>query len=221
MIDIVHEDEALIVLNKPAGLLSVPGRGPEHADCLSARVQAQRPDALVVHRLDMDTSGLIVMAKGPAMQRRLSQSFAQRETHKTYTAWVWGHPAPADDPATWQAIDLPLIVDWPNRPKSKVCFEQGKPSLTHWRPAPHDLDSPWAGAHSRLELSPVTGRSHQLRVHLLAIGHPILGDPLYGRDGDDDAVALAAPRLLLHATRLALPHPISGDNVEWTSPPPF
>ena len=219
----VYEDDALIVLDKPSGLLSVPGRGPDKADCLSARVQAQCPQALVVHRLDMDTSGLIVMAKTPTAQRRLSESFAKRETHKRYIAVVWGQPIGAQTPAEWQTIDLPLVVDWPNRPKSKVCFEHGKPSITRWRilrNAPGE-SQPWPG-HSRLELEPVTGRSHQLRVHLLSLGHPILGDPLYGKALDgSDAVWRAAPRLLLHATTLSLPHPITGDAMTWTSHVPF
>lgn len=222
-LDIVYEDDCLLVLNKPSGLLSVPGRGPDKADCLSSRVQAVHPNALVVHRLDMDTSGLIVMAKGLDMQRRLSGSFAQRDTHKTYTALVWGHISVPQPEQAWQTIDLPLLVDWPNRPKSKVCPEQGKPSLTHWRlqhtgPANGAITVPY----SRLELHPVTGRSHQLRVHMLSLGHPILGDPLYGAAFQGhDGVMRAAPRLMLHATALSLPHPATGDRMAWTSPPPF
>ncbi|WP_208299904.1 pseudouridine synthase, partial [Aquabacterium sp. A08] len=173
-----HADDALLVLDKPAGLLSVPGRGPEHADCLSARVQALYPDALVVHRLDMATSGLVLMARGPEAQRTLSRAFAERRVHKRYVAVVAGQPDPAGaDADGWCEIHLPLIVDWPNRPKSKVDFALGKPSHTRWRLAP-DAPSAVAGAAAgptaRLELEPVTGRSHQLRVHLQALGHPIL-----------------------------------------------
>lgn len=207
---VVYADNCLLVLDKPSGLLSVPGRGPDRADCLSARVQRVWADALVVHRLDMDTSGLLVMARGPAAQRKLSEAFAKRRTHKRYQAVVWGSPTPADG---WQTIDLPLVVDWPNRPRSKVCPTSGKPSLTRWRvvgagPVP---------ASTRLLLEPVTGRSHQLRVHLLASGHPILGDNLYAHP---EALA-ASPRLLLHACELALPHPMDDRPMQFDSPPPF
>ncbi len=214
---LVHADEALLVLDKPSGLLSVPGRGPEHADCLSARVQAVYPEALVVHRLDMDTSGLLVMARGPEAQRQLSLAFAQRRVNKRYEAVVAGLPciqASASDP--WQAVRLPLIVDWPQRPRSKVCFQYGKPSLTQWHrlgDAPH----PDGVVASRLALWPHTGRSHQLRVHMQAIGHPILGDRLYA----PPALQQAAPRLLLHACHLALPHPVSGQRLAFDSPAPF
>lgn len=197
---LIYADDALLVFDKPAGLLSVPGRGPENADCLSARAQALWPDALVVHRLDMGTSGLLVMARGLKAQRTLSHAFAQRQVHKRYVAVVAGTPQPTQpDDEGWSEIDLPLIVDWPNRPKSKVDFTLGKPSRTSWRlhadPANASIEA------TRLELEPVTGRSHQLRVHLQAMGHPILGDELYA----DDTALAAAPRLLLHACWLALP----------------
>jgi len=215
-LSVLHADEALLVLDKPAGLLSVPGRGPENTDCLSARAQAAYPDALIVHRLDMGTSGLIVMARGPAAQSALSVAFARREVYKRYQAIVAGHPddSQADDQG-WSDIRLPLIVDWPNRPKSKVCLETGKPSHTRWRL----LGQEQAGGleASRLELEPVTGRSHQLRLHLQAIGHPILGDELYA----DEAALAAAPRLLLHACAIDLPHPITGERLRFKSPAPF
>lgn len=217
-IGIVWADAHLIVLDKPTGMLSVPGKGPNGVDCLSARVQAVWPDAQVVHRLDMATSGLIVMARGAAMQRALSMAFAQRQTVKRYEAVVHGHPcAPqtADDSATdgWHTIDLPLIIDWPNRPRSKVCPHTGKPSLTRWQV----LDGGATSPHTRLALEPVTGRSHQLRVHLMTLGHPILGDALYA---SGDALA-ASPRLLLHATELSLPHPATGQALHWHSAAPF
>jgi tRNA pseudouridine32 synthase/23S rRNA pseudouridine746 synthase len=220
MLNIVDEDDDFIVLDKPSGLLSVPGRGPDKADCLSARVQAVRPGALVVHRLDMDTSGLLIMAKTPQAQSALSKSFAQRLTHKRYSALVWGRPqAQSED---WQVIDLPLIIDWPNRPKNKVCWEEGRPSTTRWRIANPSENASLEVPHTRLDLEPITGRSHQLRVHLLSLGHPILGDTLYGQDFEGtDAVARAAPRLMLHAAYLSLPHPTKGTALEWTSPPPF
>jgi tRNA pseudouridine32 synthase/23S rRNA pseudouridine746 synthase len=216
---VIDEREDLLVFDKPCGLLSVPGRGPDKQDCLSSRAIARWPDAKVVHRLDMDTSGLIVMARGLEMQRALSQAFADRRTAKTYTAVVWGNLRHPGEPDAWHTIDAPLIVDWPNRPKSKVCGETGKPSTTLWR-AVDDPNLPLD--RTRLELRPITGRSHQLRVHLLSIGHPILGDPLYGPGfGGSDAVCRAAPRLMLHATELRLEHPSTGVALDWTSPAPF
>lgn len=216
----VAVDEHLLVLNKPSGLLSVPGRGPENADCLSARAQTQWPDARVVHRLDMATSGLMVMARGADAQRTLSEAFAKRHTHKRYEAVVTGHvddTAHPTDADGWHTTDLPLVVDWPNRPRSIVCHTLGKPSLTRWRVIEHGVKGQHSGGHTRLALEPVTGRSHQLRVHLLALGHPILGDMLYGPAGHP----AEAPRLLLHATRLRLPHPVTGQPVEWHNPAPF
>lgn len=210
---LVHADAALLVFDKPAGLLAVPGRGEDKQDCLAARAQAEFPDARVVHRLDMATSGLIVLARGAPAQRALNLAFEKRQVHKQYEAVVAGRlePAVTDDP--WNLIDLPLIVDWPNRPRSIVDHAIGKPSRTRWRVLGHD---PQAGT-TRVLLEPVTGRSHQLRVHLLALGHPILGDPLYA----PAAARVAAPRLLLHARRLALFHPVTGEPLVFDSPPPF
>lgn len=206
-------DDALLVFDKPAGLLAVPGRGPERQDCLAARAQARWPDARVVHRLDMATSGLIAMARGLPAQRALSLAFEQRRVHKQYVAVVHGHLAAPDGPDGWGEINLPLIVDWPNRPRSIVDHQAGKPSRTRWCVLAHAPD----GRHTRVLLEPVTGRSHQLRVHLQALGHPILGDPLYAPPPARDA----APRLLLHAQRLALFHPLRGDPVVVDCPPPF
>lgn len=191
-IPLVHLDAHLVVADKPAGLLSVPGRGPHKADCLAARVAAQVPDALPVHRLDLGTSGLLVLGRGAFMHQQLSKAFEQRQVHKRYQAVV--HGLLADDSGE---IDLPLLVDWPHRPRQQVNRLQGKPSLTRWRVLSRDAN---AGL-SRLALEPVTGRSHQLRVHLAAIGHPILGDELYA----PPAVHAAAARLLLHADALSLP----------------
>lgn len=215
-IEVIHVDEHLIVLNKPAGLLSVPGRGPDNADCLSARVQSSYPDALVVHRLDMGTSGLLLMARGPQAQSQLSRAFASRQVHKQYEAVVLGRPqtqAGADD---WNDIELPLIVDWPNRPRSKVDWKDGKPSHTRWRVLQVE-DAAFGLTSTRLRLEPVTGRSHQLRVHLQAIGHPILGDELYANETGLNA----APRLLLHAMRLEVPHPQTGELMVFESLAPF
>lgn len=206
--DILYQDDALLVIDKPAGLLSVPGRGPANADSLASRVQTRFPDARIVHRLDMATSGLILMAHGAEMERRLSIAFQHRTVEKRYVAVVAGRPTPESG-----EITLPLIADWPNRPRQKVDRELGKPSLTGYTVLEYDSGS----NTSRVELRPHTGRTHQLRVHLQAIGHPILGDELYA----DDAARLAAPRLMLHATTLSLPHPLTGETLTLESPPPF
>jgi tRNA pseudouridine32 synthase/23S rRNA pseudouridine746 synthase len=197
----IHIDEELLVLDKPAGLLAVPGR--TEPDCLSARAQALWADALVVHRLDQATSGLMVMARGAVAQRQLSADFAARRVHKTYVAIVQG--LLREDSGL---IELPVGADWPNRPRQKVDPSHGKPSLTLWWVLERD---PAAGT-TRLALEPVTGRTHQLRVHLQAIGHPIVGDALYGQ---------AAGRLMLHADRLELPHPAGGGRINLLSKPPF
>ena len=207
-LDIVHIDESLLVVNKPGGLLAVPGRGAGKEDCLASRVQSVYPDALVVHRLDMETSGLMVLARSKAMHRLLSILFQNRQVEKRYIAVVDG----ALEPACGE-IDLPLITDWPNRPLQKVDHEIGKPSLTRYRAVAYDATSD----STRVELEPETGRSHQLRVHLMTLGHPILGDSLYA-----GAEARAkAERLLLHATYLAFAHPASGERVAFASAAPF
>lgn len=209
----VHADVCLLVLDKPAGLLSVPGRGPDKQDCLSARVQAVYPDALIVHRLDMSTSGLIVMARGTDAQRQLSRAFEQRSVGKRYEAVVQGLLTPSAAPDGWGVVELPIAADWPNRPLRIVDAGRGQPSTTRWRVIAHDAQ---AGT-TRLELEPVTGRSHQLRVHLKALGHPVMGDALYGPPPVRDA----APRLLLHARSLALTHPLTGEALQFHSPVPF
>jgi tRNA pseudouridine32 synthase/23S rRNA pseudouridine746 synthase len=203
---LLYVDEQLLVLDKPAGLLAVPGRGADKQDCLSLRAQRLWPDARVVHRLDMATSGLFVMARGLAMQRMLSRAFEERVVDKRYEAIVHGAMA-ADE----GEIALPLMADWPNRPLQKVDREQGKPSVTRWRVLERLAD------RTRLALEPVTGRTHQLRVHLQAIGHPILGDALYA----PPALQALAPRLLLHACALRLAHPATGEALAFESPAPF
>lgn len=204
-----YVDDALLVLEKPAGLLSVPGLGPDKQDCLSARVQRHYADALIVHRLDMSTSGLMLMARGKAAQSILSRSFAERRVTKRYEALVEG--VVPETAAAWNDIDLPIALDWPNRPLRIVPAQGGKPSHTRWRVAGRPTPST-----TRLELEPVTGRSHQLRVHLQAIGHPIVGDPLYGSDGPT-----AAARLMLHATRIAFAHPATTEPMVFSSTPDF
>ncbi len=201
--DLVHCDGTLLVVNKPAGLLAVPGRGEDKQDCLSARLQQEFPDALVVHRLDMPTSGLIVFARGVEMQRRLSQMFRERVVAKRYVAVVAGRLE-----LGLGEVSLPLICDWPNRPRQMVDHALGKPSLTRYRVLG------FSGDTTRVELEPITGRSHQLRVHMASIGHPILGDALYGD-------AASAPRLLLHASSLSFAHPVDGEPLNFVSPPPY
>lgn len=216
MIVPLHLDDWLVVADKPAGLLSVAGRGPAGEDCLHARVRRQWPDALVVHRLDLATSGLMVFARGIEAQRTVSRAFASREVDKRYVAVVAGVPRPRDPDADgWSVIDLPLAADWPARPRQKVDSAHGRPSLTRWR-AIADAPGPW-GAGTLVELQPVTGRSHQLRVHLAAIGHPVVGDALYA----PEPLARAASRLLLHAEELALAHPADGRRLSWRSGAPF
>jgi tRNA pseudouridine32 synthase/23S rRNA pseudouridine746 synthase len=204
---VLHVDDDCIVVDKPSGLLSVPGRGAHLQDCMATRVRSLFGDALVVHRLDMATSGLMLFARGIEVQRRLSRAFAQREVHKRYVAVVHGHVDAAQG-----EIDLPLIADWPNRPLQKVDHEHGKPSLTRWRAiGAEEAD------RTRLELEPVTGRAHQLRVHLLAIGHPIVGDALYA----PPEVLAGADRLLLHAAQLRFAHPVGGEPIVIESHVPF
>lgn len=213
-IDLIHEDAHLLVLNKPAGLLCVPGRGEDKQDCLSARAMRRWPDALVVHRLDMATSGLVLMARGAAMQRALGDAFAERRVHKRYEAIVDGAMPVQDE---WSVIDAPLMADWPNRPLQKV-DPAGKPSLTRWRALSSSSSAPDGNTQaSHLLLEPLTGRSHQLRVHLLSIGHPILGDALYGSAD----VRARAPRLLLHASELGFVHPVTQQSLCLQSPSGF
>ncbi len=202
----VHHDSQLIVVDKPAGLPAVPGRSADLQDCAASRVQRDWPDALVVHRLDMPTSGLLLFARGVDMQRRLSRAFAERAVHKKYVAVVSGLL-----PEISGLIDLPIAADWPNRPRQQVDRVKGKPSITRWRVIA------WDATSTRVELEPLTGRTHQLRVHLAAIGHPIIGDRLYA----PEAVQTMAPRLMLHASELNFAHPGTGVPVQLKSAPPF
>lgn len=205
-LNLLYADAHLLAVDKPSGLLSVPGRGERMADCLISRVQLRHPEAMVVHRLDMDTSGIVLMGRGPDAQRSLSQLFMGRQVDKRYEALVHG-VLQADD----GEIDLPLITDWPRRPRQKVDAVQGKPSLTRFRVMER------LGSTTRVSLEPVTGRSHQLRVHLMALGHPIVGDDLYGPAGD----RAAAGRLMLHACHISLPHPDTGALLSVSCPTPF
>ena len=207
-IQVVYVDDDLIAVDKPAGLLAVPGRGADKQDCVITRVQVDWPDARVVHRLDMATSGLMLLARGIGMQRALSQMFAQRQVIKRYVAVVAGQLHAASG-----CIDLPIAADWPQRPLQRVDDTLGKPALTHWRVLHRNV----LGDFTRVELQPVTGRTHQLRVHLQAIGHAILGDALYA----PETVRLRADRLLLHACELELPHPGHGRLLTLRSDVPF
>ena len=203
-LDVIHEDAELLLVNKPTGLLSVPGRGEHLADCLLSRVQAAFPTALLVHRLDRDTSGVMVFALTPSAQRHLGLQFERRHTKKTYAALVHGEVADKEG-----VVDLPLIVDWPNRPLQHVNFETGKPALTEWR------RGAVKGGTTRMRLYPKTGRSHQLRVHMKEIGHPIVGDPFYSEGWE------AYPRMMLHAESLKLRHPNGGRHMEFRAKVPF
>lgn len=215
----VYRDEFLFVLDKPPGLLAVPGRGPDKQDCLSARVQARHPEALVVHRLDMATSGLMLMARNPCIQSRLGKAFAQREVYKRYVAVVNGIlPMPADrSPSTnsedWELIDLPIALDWVQRPLRVIDQQNGKPSQTRWRAVEHNR----LALTTRVLLEPLTGRSHQLRIHMHALGYGIVGDTLYA-----GATPTVTPRrLLLHAAELRFRHPATGIDVAFASAPSF
>ena len=202
---ILHEDAEVLLVDKPSGLLSVPGKGPELADCLLSRVQAAFPDALLVHRLDRDTSGVMIFALTPHAQRHLGLQFEKRMTRKTYVARVWGVPSELAG-----LVDLPLIVDWPNRPRQMVCHETGKPAQTEWKVIRREAQT------ARVRLMPKTGRSHQLRVHMLALGHPILGDPFYATGPARDY-----PRLMLHSEELRFKHPQGGRSIKVRAKAPF
>ncbi len=207
-ITLLHRDAHLIVADKPAGLLTVPGKGAEKQDCLINRLLAHYPNSRVVHRLDQPTSGLVVVPQSYEALRHLGRQFEQRQVGKRYIAVVSG--LLKEDSGE---VDLPLICDWPNRPRQMVDPDNGKPALTHYRVLSRDP----ARGHTRVALTPVTGRSHQLRVHMLALGHPILGDTLYA----PTAIANASPRLLLHAEFIRFTHPVSGEEISFAEPAPF
>ncbi len=204
-LDVIHADHEILIVNKPSGLLSVPGKGPHLVDCLIARVQVAFPQALLIHRLDRDTSGVMVFALTRHAQRHIGLQFEKRMTKKTYVARVWGMLDPKKG-----TVDLPLIVDWENRPLQKVCHETGKSAQTDWRVLRSDA------RESRVRLMPKTGRSHQLRVHMLSLGHSILGDPFYAQ-----GEAREYERLMLHSEELRLRHPDGGEGVKFRAKAPF
>ncbi len=202
-LEILYEDEELLAVSKPSGLLSVPGRGEHLAECMQSRLLDYDPNTLLIHRLDCDTSGLMVFAKTPHAQRHIGLQFEKRQTKKLYIAWVQGEVEGAKG-----EVDLPIIVDWPNRPMQKICHETGRPAQTAWRRVGKK------NGHSKMELRPRTGRSHQLRIHMREIGHPILGDTLYGPNPP------LASRLLLHAHELELRKPTGGEWLKIQAPLP-
>lgn len=205
-LNIIYQDDDIIVLNKPSGLLSVPGKALEHRDCLQSRVQRVYPTASVVHRLDMATSGIMVMALNKAAHRHISKQFELRQTKKSYQAIIYGQPESDSG-----EINLPLICDWPNRPKQMIDFSRGKHALTRWQVMSRH------SATCKVTLTPITGRSHQLRVHMLSIGHPIIGDRLYAHS---EALSLAK-RLNLHAQYLSFLHPTKRKNITFHSEAEF
>ncbi|MCG9697626.1 bifunctional tRNA pseudouridine(32) synthase/23S rRNA pseudouridine(746) synthase RluA [Shewanella sp. Isolate11] len=205
-LDIIHQDKDILVVNKPSGLLSVPGREAAYHDSVYSRVLRDHPNAQIVHRLDMATSGIIVVALRRSAERELKRQFRERETAKTYYARVAGHVK-----AEAGSIDFPLICDWPNRPKQKVDHDIGKPSTTLFEVISR------AKRSTLVKLTPITGRSHQLRVHTMALGHPILGDNFYA----DPLAKSLAPRLLLHAQSLTIKHPYSGETMTFATEIPF
>lgn len=202
---ILHADHEILVVDKQSGLLSVPGKGAHKADCLIERLKGIYPEVLLVHRLDADTSGVMIFALTAHAQRHLGLQFEHRQTRKHYIARLWGALEPKEG-----TVDLPLCVDWPNRPRQHVNHEQGKPAQTDWKVLRHEAGT------TRVRLTPHTGRSHQLRVHMLSLGHPILGDPLYA-----EGPAREFKRLMLHAESLRIRHPDGGRHMTFSAPCPF
>lgn len=207
-LDILYRDDDLLILNKPAGLLTVPGKGPDNQDCLIRRALGPFPNARIVHRLDQGTSGIVMFPLNYLTQRTLTKQFEARGVHKRYVAVVAGLIEQDEG-----EVKLPLICDWPNRPRQKVCFEHGKAAHTRYQVLQRDPNA----QTSRVLLEPVSGRTHQLRVHMLALSHPILGDRLYA----SEKIQLLAPRLLLHAQQISFDHPISGQSIDIVCPPAF
>lgn len=202
---IVYADDQVIVVDKPSGLLSVPGKTAGRSDCVELRLRAMHPETLLVHRLDCDTSGVIIFARSKAAQGFLGQEFEQRRSEKTYIARLWGRLMPDQG-----SVDLPLCTDWPNRPRQHVDHVNGRSARTEWQVLGYE------GDQTRVRLHPLTGRSHQLRVHMLEMGHPILGDPIYAT-----GAALAYPRLMLHAQSLSLHHPTTKERITFSADCPF
>mgnify|MGYP000368813487 FL=1 len=206
-LDLVYRDDYIAVVNKPSGLLSVPGNQPQYYDSAMSRVKERYGFCEPAHRLDMATSGILLFALSKAADRELKRQFREREPKKYYQALVWGHVEQDHG-----VVELPLICDWENRPRQKICFERGKRAVTFY-----DVLQRYPNNTTRVKLTPITGRSHQLRLHMLALGHPILGDKFYAHP---QAKALS-PRLCLHAESLQIQHPITGEMMEFTAPVGF
>ena len=206
-LDLVYRDDYIAVVNKPSGLLSVPGNQPQYYDSAMSRVKEKYGFCEPAHRLDMATSGILLFALSKAADRELKRQFREREPKKYYQALVWGHVEQDHG-----VVELPLICDWENRPRQKICFERGKRAVTFY-----DVLRRYPNNTTRVKLTPITGRSHQLRLHMLALGHPILGDKFYAHP---QAKALS-PRLCLHAESLQIQHPITGEMMEFTAPVGF
>ena len=206
-LDLVYRDDYIAVVNKPSGLLSVPGNQPQYYDSAMSRGKEKYGFCEPAHRLDMATSGILLFALSKAADRELKRQFREREPKKYYQALVWGHVEHDHG-----VVELPLICDWENRPRQKICFERGKRAVTFY-----DVLQRYPNNTTRVKLTPITGRSHQLRLHMLALGHPILGDKFYAHP---QAKALS-PRLCLHAESLQIQHPISGETMEFTAPVGF
>ena len=206
-LDLVYRDDYIAVVNKPSGLLSVPGNQPQYYDSAMSRVKEKYGFCEPAHRLDMATSGILLFALSKAADRELKRQFREREPKKYYQALVWGHVEQDHG-----VVELPLICDWENRPRQKICFERGKRAVTFY-----DVLQRHHNNTTRVKLTPITGRSHQLRLHMLALGHPILGDKFYAHP---QAKALS-PRLCLHAESLQIQHPITGETMVFTAPVGF
>ena len=205
-LDILYIDDDVLVVNKPSGLLTVPGKELKHHDSLELRVKIEYPNSFLVHRLDMDTSGVIIFALSKSTQRSLNLQFEKRIVKKLYEARVFGNIKEDNG-----FIDLPLIVDWPNRPLQKIDAKEGKSALTHWQVLNRE------GGVTRLALMPETGRTHQLRVHMMSLGHTILGDRFYGNVAEINL----ANELQLHAKDLMIIHPKNGKKITFKAPLPF
>ena len=205
-LDILYIDEDVLVVNKPSGLLTVPGKELKHHDSLELRVKIEYPNSFLVHRLDMDTSGVIIFALSKSTQRSLNLQFEKRIVKKLYEARVFGNIKEDNG-----FIDLPLIVDWPNRPLQKIDAKEGKSALTHWQVLDREGDV------TRVALMPETGRTHQLRVHMMSLGHTILGDRFYGNVAEINL----ANELQLHAKDLMIHHPKNGKKIIFKAPLPF
>lgn len=210
-LQILHQDNDILVLSKPSGILSVPGKAEDQRDCLEKRVQQEFPNALITHRLDLETSGVFMMALNKPAQAHINRQFQKRRTEKHYIARVWGHVEAQNG-----HIDLPMCNDWENRPRQMICHENGRAAQTDWEVLERG-QLPCGNNFTRMLLKPITGRTHQLRVHMEEIGHPILGEVFYAHNDAENATE----RLQLHAQTLAIHHPKDETRITFNDPAPF